>query len=135
MSGLPNVLPQSDVVVLANSLNDATRYMANDKFFAAMKEGSILINIARGALIDDAALQRGLAQNKPAHAVLDVFEPEPLPSDNWMWTHPKVRISGHTSNAGHGTPGRGDTLFLENLKRYLANEPLLNEAHKSEVGL
>jgi phosphoglycerate dehydrogenase-like enzyme len=135
MSGLPNVLPQSDVVVLANSLNDATKHMANDKFFAAMKEGSILINIARGALIDDAALQRGLAQNKPAHAVLDVFEPEPLPSDSWMWTHPKVRISGHTSNAGSGTPGRGDTLFLENLKRYLADEPLLNEAHKSEVGL
>ena len=135
MSALPRVLPQSDVVVLANSLNDATRYMANDKFFAAMKEGSILINIARGALIDDAALQRGLAQNKPAHAVLDVFEPEPLPSDNWMWLHPKVRISGHTSNAGSGTPGRGDTLFLDNLKRYLAGEPLLNEAHKREVGL
>ena len=52
-----------------------------------------------------------------------------------MWTHPKVRISGHTSNAGNGTPGRGDVLFLENLKRYLAGEPLLNEAHKSEVGL
>ncbi len=135
MSGLPEVLPQSDVVVLANSLNDQTRHMANDAFFATMKEGSILINIARGALIDDAALQRGLAQNKPAHAVLDVFETEPLPSDNWMWTHPKVRISGHTSNAGNGTPGRGDTLFLENLKRFLANEPLLNEAHKSEVGL
>ena len=67
--------------------------------------------------------------------MLDVFEPEPLPSDNWMWTRPKVRISGHTSNAGGGTPGRGDTLFLENLKRYLAGEPLLNEADKSEVGL
>ena len=135
MTGLPGALPQSDVVVLANSLNDQTKQMANDRFFAAMKEGSILINIARGALIDDAALQRALAQNRPAHAVLDVFETEPLPSDNWMWTHPKVRISGHTSNAGNGTPGRGDTLFLENLKRYLANEALLNEAHKSEVGL
>ncbi len=135
MSGLPGVLAQSDVVVLANSLNDQTRQMANDKFFAAMKEGSILINIARGALIDDAALQRALAQNKPAHAVLDVFEPEPLPSDNWMWTHPKVRISGHTSNAGSGTPARGDTLFLENLRRYLSGETLLNEAQKSEVGL
>jgi phosphoglycerate dehydrogenase-like enzyme len=135
MSGLPGALPQSDVVVLANSLNDQTKHMANDKFFAAMKEGSILINIARGALIDDAALQRGLAQNKPAHAVLDVFETEPLPADNWMWAHPKVRISGHTSNAGNGTPTRGDTLFLENLKRYLAGETLLNEAHKSEVGL
>jgi len=135
MAGLPKALPQSDVVVLANSLNDDTRGMANDRFFATMKEGSILINIARGALIDDGALQRGLAQNKPAHAVLDVFETEPLPKDSWMWTHPKVRISGHTSNSGNGTPARGDALFLENLKRYLAGEPLLNEAAKSEVGL
>jgi len=135
LSGLPRALPQSDVVVLANSLNDDTRKMANDKFFAAMKEGSVLINIARGALIDDDALQRALAQNKPAHAVLDVFETEPLPSDNWMWTHPKVRLSGHTSNSGNGTAARGDTLFLDNLKRYLAGEPLLNEAAKSEVGL
>jgi phosphoglycerate dehydrogenase-like enzyme len=135
MSGLPAVLPQSDVVVLASSLNDETRQMVNDKFLAAMKEGSILINIARGALVDEAALQRALAQNKPAHAVLDVFNTEPLPADSWMWTHPKVRISAHTSNAGSGTPARGDALFLENLRRYLAGEPLLNEAQKSEVGL
>ena len=135
MAGLPKALPQSDVVVLANSLNDETRQMANDKFFGAMKEGSVLINIARGALVDEDALQRALAHNKPAHAVLDVFETEPLPADSWMWTHPKVRISGHTSNSGDGTRARGDTLFLDNLKRYLAGEPLLNEAAKSEVGL
>ena len=67
--------------------------------------------------------------------MLDVFETEPLPAASWMWTHPKVRLSGHTSNVGSGTAARGDTLFLDNLKRYLAGEPLLNEAAKSEVGL
>jgi phosphoglycerate dehydrogenase-like enzyme len=135
LAGLPGVLPDSDVVVLANSLNEETRGMADDRFFGAMKQGAILINIARGALIDEAALQRGLARDKPAHAVLDVFDTEPLPETSWMWTHPKVRVSAHTSNAGDGTPGRGDVLFLENLKRYLAGQPLLNEASKSEVGL
>ena len=52
-----------------------------------------------------------------------------------MWDHPKVRVTAHTSNAGHGTLARGDTLFLENLKRFLADEPLLNEASRAEVGL
>ena len=75
------------------------------------------------------------AGDQPAHAVLDVFQTEPLPADSWFWDHPKVRVSAHTSNSGDGNAARGDELFLENLRRYLAKEPLLNEAHPSEVGL
>ena len=52
-----------------------------------------------------------------------------------MWDHPKLRISAHTSNSGQGTPARGDQLFVDNLKRFLAGEPLINEASPSEVGL
>ena len=100
-----------------------------------MKKGAILINIARGALINSDALKRGLDRDQPRHAVLDVFEQEPLPTDNWMWNHPKVHISAHTSPNGSGTMRRGDELFLENLKRYLAGEKVLNEATKAEVGL
>lgn len=132
---LPGALPESDVVVLACALNDQTRGMANDAFFAAMKPGAILINIGRGALVDEDALRRGLERDQPAHAVLDVFAVEPLPTEHWMWAHPKVRVTAHTSNAGQGTLLRGDTLFLENLKRFLAGELLLNEAAPSEVGL
>ncbi len=135
MASLPQVLPQSDVVVLACALNDDTRNMANDAFFAAMKPGSILINIGRGGLVDEDALKRGLDAGKPGYAVLDVFQVEPLPADNWMWEHPNVRISAHTSNSGQGTPARGDQLFVDNLKRFLAGEPLINEASPSEVGL
>ena len=129
------VLPETDVVVLACALNDETRGLANDAFFEKMKKGAILINIARGALIDSEALKRGLDRDQPRHAVLDVFEQEPLPASDWMWSHPKIRVSAHTSPNGSGTVGRGDDLFLENLKRYLAGEKVLNEATKAEVGL
>ena len=135
LSDVAKVLPETDVVVLACALNAQTRYLANDAFFEKLKKGAILINIARGALIDPEALKRGLDRDQPRTAVLDVFEQEPLPADNWMWKHPKVRVSAHTSPHGSGTIGRGDELFLENLRRYLKGEPILNEATKAEVGL
>jgi phosphoglycerate dehydrogenase-like enzyme len=128
-------LPQSDVVVLACALNDETRGMCDDAFFRAMKPGAVLINIGRGGLVDEEALRAGLDRDQPGHAVLDVFQTEPLPADSWFWDHPKVRVTAHSSNSGDGNLGRGDELFLENLRRYLAKEPLLNEADPSEVGL
>jgi phosphoglycerate dehydrogenase-like enzyme len=132
---LPAVLPDADVVVLACALNDETRGLANAAFFAALKPGAILINIGRGGLVDEEALRAGLDRDQPGHAVLDVFATEPLPADSWIWEHPKVRVSAHTSNSGQGTADRADALFLENLRRYLAKEPLLNEADPRDVGL
>lgn len=132
---LPGVLPEADVIVLACALNDGTRGMCDEGFFQAMKPGAILINIGRGGLVDDEALRAGLDRDQPGHAVLDVFATEPLPADSWFWDHPKVRVSAHTSNSGDGNAARGDELFLENLRRYLANEALLDEAHPREVGL
>ena len=134
-SDLHALLPAADVVVLACALNDQTRGMADTAFFAAMKPGGLLINIARGGLVDEAALKAGLDRDQPATAVLDVFETEPLPAEAWFWDHAKVRVSAHCSNAGDGVRARGDALFLENLRRYRAGEALLNEAHRSEVGL
>jgi phosphoglycerate dehydrogenase-like enzyme len=136
--GLPELagaLPDADVIVLACALNDETRGMCDAAFFRALKPGAILINIGRGGLVDEDALKAGLDRDQPAHAVLDVFATEPLPADSWFWDHPKVRVSAHTSNSGDGNLARGDELFLENLRRYLAKEPLLNEADPSEVGL
>ena len=132
---LASALPDADVVVLACALNDDTRGLCNADFFAAMKPGSILINIGRGGLVDEDALKAGLDRDQPGRAVLDVFATEPLPTDSWFWDHPKVRVSAHTSNSGDGNVGRGDELFLDNLSRYLAGHPLLNEADRSEVGL
>jgi phosphoglycerate dehydrogenase-like enzyme len=135
LKDISNELPQADVVVLACALNDETRNMCDDAFFRAMKPGAVLINIGRGGLVDEEALKAGLDRDQPGHAVLDVFQTEPLPADSWFWDHPKVRVTAHSSNSGDGNLGRGDELFLENLRRYLAGEPLLNEADKSEVGL
>lgn len=135
MEALPEILPEADVVVLACALTDETRGMAGPGFFAAMKPGAILVNIGRGGLVDEDALRSGLEADRPRHAVLDVFAVEPLPTDSWIWDHPRVRVSAHTSNSGQGTVGRGDDLFVANLERYLKGEPLLNEAHPSEVGL
>ncbi|MFI4964243.1 MAG: NAD(P)-dependent oxidoreductase [Caulobacterales bacterium] len=135
MSEMAGVLPDADVIVLACALNDETRNVCDAAFFRAMKPGAILINIGRGGLVDEDALKAGLDRDQPAHAVLDVFQTEPLPADSWFWDHPKVRVSAHTSNSGDGNLGRGDELFLENLRRYLAKEPLLHEADPSEVGL
>jgi phosphoglycerate dehydrogenase-like enzyme len=135
MSDMAGALPDADVVVLACALNDETRNMGDRAFFQAMKPGAILINIGRGGLVDEEALRAGLDRDQPGHAVLDVFQTEPLPADSWFWDHPKVRVSAHTSNSGDGNLGRGDELFLENLRRYLAKQPLLNEADPSEVGL
>jgi len=127
IAGLPPVLGRSDVVILACPLNDETRNLVSGKFIAALKEGSILINVARGKLVDEDALLAGLEQQRPAHAVLDVFMTEPLPVEHWAWTHPQVRVSSHTSNAGDRVSLRGDESFLENLARHFRGEPLLNE--------
>lgn len=135
LSDVGKALPETDVVILACALNDQTRGLANDAFFDKLKKGAILLNIARGALINSDALKRGLDRDQPARAVLDVFEQEPLPGDNWMWKHPKVHVTAHTSPNGSGTLRRGDELFLANLKRYLAGEQVSNEATKAEVGL
>jgi len=125
------VLPSADVVVLACPLNEATRDMADAAFFGAMKPNSVLVNVGRGGLVDETALAAGLAADKPRLAILDVFREEPLPADNALWDHPKIRVSAHASSFGSGTITRGDQLFLDNLARYLKGGALINEVSAS----
>ncbi len=127
VSDLQTFLPDADIVVIACPLNDQTRGMADASFFRAMKPGAILVNIARGPLVDDAALIKGLGEGKPSTAILDVFHTEPLPDDDPLWTHPKVRMTPHTSFAGNGSQGRWDQLFLDNIARFVADKPLGQE--------
>lgn len=127
VSDLQTFLPDADIVVIACPLNDQTRGMADASFFRAMKQGAILVNIARGPLVDDAALIKGLGEGTPSTAILDVFHTEPLPDDDPLWTHPKVRMTPHTSFAGNGSQGRWDQLFLDNIARFVADKPLGQE--------
>ena len=105
MADLPSVLPDIDVIVLACPLNDTTRGFADKAFFDAVKPGAVLVNIARGGLIDDAALIEALDSDRLAAATLDVFHTEPLPTDDPLWSHPKVNMTCHTSFSGSGVRG------------------------------
>lgn len=124
---------EADVVVIAAPLTDATRGLAGAAFFAAIKPGAILVNIARGGLVDDAALMAALDSGQVATAILDVFHTEPLPSDDPLWSHPGVRVTPHTSFAGDGVHGRWDQLFLDNIQRYVAGEDLIREVDPAEL--
>lgn len=126
-------LPEADVVVLSAPLNAATRHMANADFFAAMKPGAVLVNVGRGALIDEAALLPALGRGVPAHAVLDVFETEPLPPESPFWGHPRVSVTAHASGVTGAQDDRNRDLFLENLRLYLAGAPLISEIDPKDV--
>jgi len=120
-------LPQSDVVVLTLPATDETTNLVDDDFLAAMRPDAVLVNVARGSIVDEAALVRALDAGRPDFAVLDVVSEEPLPPDHFLWSHPKVVVTPHTSSGGHGRFARGADLFAENLRRYRAGEPLFHE--------
>jgi phosphoglycerate dehydrogenase-like enzyme len=117
----------ADVVVLACALTEETRGLLDARRLQAMKPGAVLVNIARGEVVDEAALVRVLDSGHLDYAVLDVFQQEPLPADSPIWQHPRVLLTPHSSNRGAGTPGRGLALFADNLDAYLAGRPLRNE--------
>ena len=127
------LLPTSDVVVLSLPLSARTAGMVDAGFLAAMKPGSVLVNVGRGGLVDEAALLAALDRGVPAHAVLDVFQTEPLPAASPFWDHPRVMLTPHASPTGSGLTARSDTLFIDNLGRFLAGTPLLNEIDPKEI--
>jgi phosphoglycerate dehydrogenase-like enzyme len=132
-ASLPGVLPAADVVVLACTSTADTRHLVNPEFLAAMKPGSVLVNIARGDLVVESALHAALDAGTPAYAILDVFAQEPLPADSWFWEHPRVAVTPHTSNAGNGMRQRSETTFLDNLSRMISGKPLLNQVGRADI--
>ena len=91
-----------------------------------MKEDAILVNIARGDLVDETALLAALDVPHFDYAVLDVFQTEPLPEQSPLWDHERVLITPHASNRGLGTGRRGDELFIDNLQRFLDGRTVRN---------
>lgn len=124
---------ESDYLVVTVPLTDATQGMINADVFDAMKPTGILINIARGPVVDEPALIAALQNGKIGGAGLDVFTEEPLPKDSPLWQMDNVIISPHVSGNSLSYHEKAADLFAENLKRYVDQRPLLNILNR-EVG-
>jgi phosphoglycerate dehydrogenase-like enzyme len=122
---LPDLLPEADVVVNLLPLTEATRGSIGARELAAMREGALYVNAGRGATTDTAALVAAL-QAGHIRAVLDVVDPEPLPSDHPLWTAPGVMISPHSAGDTPAAERAAWSLAAAQLRRYAAGEPLEN---------
>ncbi len=123
---LREVLRASDIVVVAAPLTDETAGMIGAEQLAEMREDAWLINIARGRLVDELALRRALESGWIGGAVLDVFSEEPLSPESPLYRTPNLIITPHTSWASDRVIERTVDLFVDNLKRDRAGEPLRN---------
>jgi phosphoglycerate dehydrogenase-like enzyme len=120
------VLKASDVVLIALPLTEETAGMIGVAQLQQMREHAWLLNIARGRLIDDLALRRALEAGWIGGAVLDVFAEEPLPPDSPLYGTPNLIITPHTSWSSSRVADRSIELFVDNLRRFVADEPLAN---------
>lgn len=123
---LAEVAAQADHLVVAAPLTPATRGAVSREVLAGMKRTAWIVNIARGPIIDESALVEALTEGRIAGAALDTFAKEPLPPDSPLWTMANVIITPHTSNSSPKVRERTLALFVENVRRYKAGEPLLN---------
>lgn len=124
----------ADFLVICAPLTSATKGAIGAAELARMKPTAYLINVARGPLVQEAALVETLREGRIAGAALDVFEREPLPADHELWVLPNVTITPHTSPASPMHIVRGTEMFVENLALYAAGRPLLNIVDPADVG-
>jgi phosphoglycerate dehydrogenase-like enzyme len=129
---LPELLAESDFVVLALPLTKETGGMIGEKELRGMKPTAFLINVARGAIVDEEALIRALAEKWIAGAGLDVFAREPLPPESPLYAMDNVIFSPHISGDIPDYESRAVEVFCENLRRYLAGEPFLHEVDREK---
>ncbi len=122
---LPDLLPDADIVVLIVPLTPETTGLVDAAFLARMPDGALLVNAARGPVVDTGALTEELRTGRLGAAV-DVTDPEPLPADHPLWTMENFLLTPHVGGAVPGLMRRGYRLVAEQIRRYVAGEPLVN---------
>jgi phosphoglycerate dehydrogenase-like enzyme len=122
---LPALLPDADVVVVLLPLTSATHGLVDAAFLQRMKPGALLVNAGRGPVADTDALTAAVREGR-IRVALDVVEPEPLPEDHELWTLPGALLTPHVAGTSEHFIDRAWQLVGEQLRRYLAGEPLRN---------
>ncbi len=125
IEALPDLLPEADVVILVVPLTDATRGLVDEDFLGRMKDGALLVNVARGAVVETDALVAALASGR-IRAAVDVADTEPMPADHPFWSAPNLLVSPHVGGASSAMWPRAHRLVRDQLHRYAAGEPLAN---------
>ncbi|MBT5582330.1 MAG: hypothetical protein HOH36_08075 [Acidimicrobiaceae bacterium] len=124
VNDLSKVIGQADHLVLAAPATAETRHLIDTAMLARVKPGLHLVNIARGTLIDQDALRIALDDQRVARASLDVTDPEPLPADHWLYGHPQIRLTPHTSWMGPDALNTMMALLRTNYDHFRRGEPL-----------
>ncbi len=132
-TALHEMVAEADFVVLIVPHTAETDGLIDAAALAAMKPGAVLINIARGTVVDEIALIAALQSGHLGGAALDVFTVEPLPADSLLWTMPNVLISPHSASTAARENERIVDLFCDNLRRYLRGEDLYNVLDKERL--
>ncbi|MFD0344308.1 2-hydroxyacid dehydrogenase [Streptomyces sp. NPDC127117] len=125
LDDLPALLPEADVVVLSTPLNPSTQGLVDAKFLATMSDGALLVNVARGGVVDTEALLIELRSGR-LRAALDVTDPEPLPAGHPLWHAPNVLITPHVGGSTSAFLPRAKRLLAGQLSRFAAGEPVEN---------
>ncbi len=123
---LPSAAAACDWLIVAAPLTNETRKLVGKDVIAALGSGCRLVNVARGQIVDEAALIQALEEGTIAGAILDVFETEPLPPEHPFWAMESVRVLPHTTWRSEQVHDRQLSLFVENLQRFLRGEALRN---------
>ncbi|GAA2102684.1 2-hydroxyacid dehydrogenase [Microlunatus panaciterrae] len=126
VSELPDLLPEVDVLVVVAPLTPQTQGLLNAELLARLPDGALVVNVARGGLVDTDALLAETAGGR-LRAALDVTDPEPLPPEHPLWTTPGVLISPHVGGPSTAFFPRADRLVAAQLRRFAAGEPLANQ--------
>ena len=122
---LHEALEQADVVVILVPVTDETRHLVDAKFLRSMKDGALLVNAARGVIVDTDALLAELASGR-LHAALDVTDPEPLPDGHPLWSAPGLLLTPHVGGAVRASRERAYRVVADQLARLASGQPLLN---------